>query len=69
MNQVEIMATQTKTRQTTAADFVRHGIVQIFKDLAEDACQDGIEVSPMVLFRAQTYLLKCWADYVERIER
>ena len=67
MNQVELMATQTKTRETTAADFVRHGIVQIFVDLAEDAGQDGVVVDPMVLFRAQTYLLKCWADYLEQV--
>ena len=65
MNQVELMATQTKTRQTTAADFVRHGIVQIFLDLAEDQADEN--VSPMVLFRAQTYLLKCWADYLEQV--
>ena len=65
MNQVETMATQTNSRKTTAADYISHGIVQIFVDLAEEADHAGEEVNPMVLFRAQNYLLKCWDRYLE----
>jgi len=69
MNQVELMASQDNTRSTALADFVRHGIVEIFVDLAEQigAEWEGEDLAgaPMEIFKAQTYLLKCWDRYLE----